>query len=315
MAPRLLTPQALKSLLLKTPSYLSPLPQIIPINATWFLPNDPQKRTGLSAHKTLRIPHSRFFDIDTVKDHTIDLPHMLPTPSTFVSSMRKLKIRKEDHLVFYDSFEAGILAAPRAAWTAKIMGHENVSVLNNFKIYVKDGFEVVKGEDGILDYEARELNPTEEYPEGITAELDRVVAFDEVKALARENLTTGKLAKDIQILDARPNGRFTGKDPEPRPGLSSGHLPGSISVPFGSLLGPDGQILDSEKLREILEKAGVKDDGKMKISSCGTGVTAAVVDLALQEAGFGEGLGKRRVYDGAWTEWAQKADKDLILKD
>ncbi|KAK6361825.1 hypothetical protein TWF730_005539 [Orbilia blumenaviensis] len=314
--PRLLTPQTLKTLLLKNPSYLSSTPQIIPINATWFLPNDPQKRTGKAAHSQLRIPHSRFFDIDTVKDHNIPLPHMLPPTKVFVEAMRKLKVRREDHLVFYDSFEAGILAAPRAAWTARIMGHQGVSILNNFKIYVKEGFEVVKGEDGILDYEARELTGAEEYPEDITAELDRVVAFDEVAALARENLQLkGDVAKGIQILDARPGGRFTGKDPEPRAGLSSGHLPGSISVPFGSLLGGEGEILDGGKLREILEKAGVKDDGKTKIASCGTGVTAAVIDLALEEAGFQEGTGKRRVYDGSWTEWAQKADKDLILKD
>ncbi|KAK6534483.1 hypothetical protein TWF281_005805 [Arthrobotrys megalospora] len=232
--------------------------------------------------------------------------------------MRSLKIRREDHLVFYDSYEAGILAAPRAAWTARIMGHESVSVLNNFKIYVTENIgPVVYGEENIKDYEARELSPEEEYPEDITAELDRVVAFNEVEALARENLhlNNGDLAKGIQILDARPGGRFTGKDPEPRAGLSSGHLPGSISIPFISLLGGNGEILENGKLREALEKAGVKDDGKTKIASCGTGVTASVIDLALEEAGFGEGFGKRRVYDGSWTEWAQRADKELILKD
>ncbi|KAF3140433.1 hypothetical protein TWF594_006402 [Orbilia oligospora] len=294
MALRLLPPSLLKPLLLKSPSYLSPLPQLIPINATWFLPNDPQRRTGAASHKLLRIPHSRFFDIDEIKNHAINLPHMLPPTK-------------------------GILAAPRAAWTAKLMGHEKVSVLNNFKVYVNEGYEVVKGEEeDILDYEKRELSPEEEYPENITAEVDRVVAFDEVLALAKENLSflpTGKLSKDIQILDARPNGRFTGKDPEPRAGLSSGHLPGSISVPFVSLLGSNGELLDNGKLREVLEKAGVKDDGKTKITSCGTGVTASVIDLALEEAGFGESLGKRRVYDGSWTEWAQQADKELILKD
>lgn len=242
---------------------------------------------------------------------------MLPTPKTFVEAMRKLKIRREDHLVFYDSWEMGILAAPRAAWTARVMGHGAVSVLNNFKIYVKEGYETVKGEEGISDYEKRELSPEEEYPENITADLDRVVSFSEVASLARENLTLppGRLSKDIQILDARPNGRFTGKDPEPRAGLSSGHLPGSLSIPFISLLGPDGEYPDGGKLREILEKAGVKDDGKTKITSCGTGVTATVIDLALEEAGFGEEGGKRRVYDGSWTEWAQKAEKELILKD
>ncbi|KAK6521335.1 hypothetical protein TWF506_001558 [Arthrobotrys conoides] len=317
MTLRLLPPSLLKPLLLKSPSHLSPLPQLIPINATWFLPNDPQKRTGRTAHNLLRIPHSRFFDIDEVKDHTINLPHMFPSPKTFVDSMRRLKIRREDHLVFYDSFEQGILAAPRAAWTARLMGHEKVSVLNNFKVYVQEGYEVVKGEEDILDYEGRELSSEQEYPEDITAEVDRIVSYDEILTLAKENLSllsTGKLSHDIQILDARPSGRFTGKDPEPRAGLSSGHLPGSTSVPFVSLLGNNGEFLEPGKLREILESAGVKDDGKTKITSCGTGVTASVIDLALEEAGFGEAVGKRRVYDGSWTEWAQKADKELILK-
>ncbi|KAF3918910.1 hypothetical protein ABW20_dc0105361 [Dactylellina cionopaga] len=279
------------------------------------MPNDPAKRTGLKSHAQLRIPHSRFFDIDVVKDATIDLPHMLPPAKVFVEAMRALKVRREDWLVFYDSWENGILSAPRAAWTARLMGHEGVSVLNNFKVYVEQqSGPVVKGEEGLLDYEKREIGKGEEYTDDITVQTEKVVAFEEVAELAKENLRSGMVpVTGIQILDARPNGRFTGKDPEPRPGLSSGHVPGSISVPFVNLLdGKDKTLLPKEKLREVLEKAGVKDDGKVKIASCGTGVTASVIELALEEAGFG---GERKVYDGSWTEWAQKADKELIVKD
>ncbi|KAK6502835.1 hypothetical protein TWF481_007878 [Arthrobotrys musiformis] len=308
--PRLLPPSLLKSLLPKNPSYLSSTPQIIPINATWFLPNDPKKRTGLASHNQLRIPHSRFFDIDGVKDLTSDLPHMLPAASTFVEAMRRLKIRREDYLVFYDSFEDGILAAPRAAWTARVMGHQGVSVLNNFKIYVEEGYDVTKGPEGAEDYQNRQLSPEEEYPSA-TADLERVISFEDVTALARENLTA---PPNIQILDARPNPRFTGAAPEPRPGLPSGHIPGSLSIPFISLLSPTAKaFLPPSELRKILTDAGVTDDGKTKITSCGTGVTATVIDLALEEAGFKENE-KRRVYDGSWTEWAQRADKELILK-
>ncbi|EPS43904.1 hypothetical protein H072_2135 [Dactylellina haptotyla CBS 200.50] len=314
--PRILPPGTFSKALLANPSYLSSTPQIVPINATWFMPNDPAKRTGAKSHTQLRIPHSRFFDIDTVKDASIDLPHMLPPASKFVAAMRKLKIRRDDWLVFYDSWENGILSAPRAAWTARLMGHESVSVLNNFKIYVDQQVgPVVKGEEGLYDYEGREIALQDEYPEDIKVVSGRVVGFDEVTGLARENLKNPGDVK-VQIFDARPGGRFAGKDPEPRPGLSSGHIPGSISVPFMSLLdGNDKALLPSAQLREILDKAGVKDDGKMKIASCGTGVTAAVVELALEEAGYGEGEGERRVYDGSWTEWAQKADKELIVKN
>ncbi|KAF3936544.1 hypothetical protein ABW19_dt0201595 [Dactylella cylindrospora] len=316
--PRLLPPKHLSAALLKNPSHLSSTPQIIPINATWLMPNDPLGRTGLTLHNLLRIPHSRFFDIDEIKDASINLPHMLPPSKVFVDAMRRLKIRREDSLVFYDSFEGGILSAPRAAWTARLMGHPAVSVLNNFKMYVEEkAGPVVEKDEGILDYEGRELRPEEEYPYDITVEGERVVGYNEVVGLAKENLGLGKgVQPEIQILDARPNGRFTGKDPEPRPGLSSGHIPGSISVPFSSLLDPQTKsLLPGDKLREVLLKAGVKDDGKTKVASCGTGVTAAVIELALLEAGFKEEDGIRRVYDGSWTEWAGKAGEELIIKD
>ncbi|KAK6340888.1 hypothetical protein TWF696_009203 [Orbilia brochopaga] len=313
--PRLLPPTSLAKALQTNPHYASPLPQIIPINATWFMPNDPQKRTGALSHQRLRIPHSRFFDIDEIKDATIDLPHMLPSAATFVAAMRRLKIRREDWLVFYDSYENGILSAPRAAWTARIMGHEDVSVLNNFKTYVERKVgPVVEGGEGLHDYEAREIPAAEVYPMDIAADTSRVVSFDEMETLAKENVARG-IAGPIQILDARPAGRFTGADPEPRPGLSSGHVPGSLSVPFVSLLDGDKALLPAAELRKALEAAGVKDDGAVKIATCGTGVTAAVVELALEEAGFKEDSGKRRVYDGSWTEWAQRVDKDLIIKD
>ncbi|KAF3903946.1 hypothetical protein ABW21_db0206329 [Orbilia brochopaga] len=310
--PRLLPPTSLAKALRTNPHYASPLPQIIPINATWFMPNDPQKRTGTQSHQRLRIPHSRFFDIDEVKDATSDLPHMLPSAATFATAMRRLKIRRDDWLVFYDSWENGILSAPRAAWTARVMGHEGVSVLNSFKIYVDGKFgPVAEGSEGLHDYEAREIPAADEYPMDIAAEKTRVVAFDEMEKLARESTAAGR----TQILDARPAGRFTGADPEPRPGLSSGHIPGSLSVPFGSLLNSDKALLGPAELRKVLEAAGVEDDGAEKIATCGTGVTAAVVELALEEAGFKEDRGQRRVYDGSWTEWAQRASKGLIVKD
>lgn len=147
------------------------------------------------------------------------------------------------------------------------------------------------------------------------SELDKskVVAFGEVKDIAKDLNKEGR--EDIQILDARSEGRWRGKDPEPRPGLSSGRIPGSLNVPVPELLDPTTKaFLPPDELRKIFEQKGV-DPEKPIISSCGTGVTATVIDAALTVAGYGEG--SRRIYDGSWTEWAQrvKQGENLIVKD
>lgn len=288
----LVTPAELQSALQKNiHSKLSTAPRVIPLCASWFLPND--GRNGYETFLEQRIPHARFFDLDAVKDPHSPYPHMLPDPKTFAKAMEYMGIRKEDSVVVYDTKELGIFSAPRVGWTLRVFGHENVHVLNNFKKWVEEGFPTESGE-GKVPYPSQ-------YP---VPELDqsKVVAFEEVKQLAKEMKLEG--AEEVQILDARSKGRWQGVDPEPREGLSSGHIPYSISMPISELLDPkDKTLLPASELQVVFKAKGV-DPSKPIINSCGTGVTAAVIDAALTEAGYP--TQQRRLYDGSWTEWAQR---------
>jgi thiosulfate/3-mercaptopyruvate sulfurtransferase len=286
-----------------SPSKLSTSPKTIPICGSWFLPNDPEKRTGQQVFKASHIPSARFFDLDKVADTSSPYPHMLPSPEVFRDALRELGVKRDDTLVVYDSAELGIFSAPRVAWTLKVFGHPSVHLLNNYKLWVEQGHEVEAGEQASVE--------RSEYP---LPELDssKVVDFKEVRSLASDWNKEGR--EEVQILDARSEGRWKGVDPEPRPGLSSGHIPTSQPVPVPDLLDPTTKtFLSPEKLREVFKKRGV-DPTKPIISSCGTGVTATIIDAALTEAGYGDGV--RRVYDGSWTEWAQrvKPAENLIHK-
>ncbi|RPA97381.1 Rhodanese-like protein [Choiromyces venosus 120613-1] len=267
-------------------------PRVIPISAEWYLPNDARK--GPEEFAKLRIPTARFFDLDAVKDHDSPFPHMVPTGKTFAEAMSEMGVGREDTVVLYDSPQIGIFSAPRAAWTFRVFGHPRVHLLNNFKIWVEQGFPVEEGPAGQV--------VGTEYP--VTEpDLSLISSFEEILDIAKEGGREG-----VQILDARPQGRFSGSDPEPRPGLSSGHVPGSISVPFSELVDPVTKKLRSgEELREILLRKGVDPSAKVeKKLMCGTGVTAVVIESALQLAGF---EGKKKIYDGSWTEWAQRIDE------
>lgn len=286
-----------------SPSKLSTSPKTIPICGSWFLPNDPQQRTGREVFTAGHIPSARFFDLDKVADTHSPYPHMLPSPEIFQSAMKELGVKKDDVLVVYDSAELGIFSAPRVAWTLRVFGHPSVHLLNNYKLWVEQGHPVEQGEQASVkrsDYPLPELDSS------------KVVDFKEVRELARDWNKEGR--EEVQILDARSDGRWKGTDPEPRPGLSSGHIPGSLPVPVPELLDPETKtFLSPEKLREVFKQRGV-DPSKPVISSCGTGVTATIIDAALTEAGYGDG--SRRVYDGSWTEWAQrvKPTENLIHK-
>lgn len=275
----------------------SPSPPIA-LCASWFLPNDPQKRTGRAVFAASRIPGARFFDIDTVKDNSSPYPHMLPSSAIFAAAMGSLGIMRNDTLIVYDTKELGIFSAPRVAWTLSRLGHQRVHVLNNYRLWVEAGFPIESGEPSEPE--------TVHYEDSDVHEPAQVVDYDCVRKMAMGAPTTG--FEGALVLDARPRGRFDGTDPEPRPGLPSGHMPGAISVPFGDVLDPDSKaFLPKEHLRELFEARGVRP-GMPLVSSCGTGVTAVVLDAALAEAGYGAQA--RFVYDGSWTEWAMRS-KDV----
>lgn len=300
----LVTPAELDAALRSNaPSKLSTAPRTIPVCGSWFLPNDPQKRSGYEVFKQSHIPGARFFDIDAVSDRESPYAHMLPSADVFADAMRDMGVNSEDTVVVYDTAELGIFSAPRVAWTMRVFGHSAVHVLNNFRLWKEQGYATEAGEQAAVT--------RSEYP---AAKLDasRVAAFEEVRALAKDHNKEGR--EEVNVLDARSYGRWAGTDPEPRPGMSSGHIPGSLSVPVPELLDPVTKaFLPAEELRAVFERKGV-DPSKAVISSCGSGVTAAVVDAALVEAGLGEG--SRKVYDGSWGEWAQRVGttENLIVK-
>ncbi|RDW75922.1 hypothetical protein BP5796_06743 [Coleophoma crateriformis] len=302
----LVTPAELAEALQKNPSSkIATSPRTVPLCATWFLPNDPEKRTGIQCFREKRIPSARFFDLDKVIDKRSPYPHMLPSAVDFAKAMSALGIRRDDTVVVYDSHELGIFSAPRVGWTLKAFGHNSVHVLNNFKLWVEEGRPTESGEFWDVD--------TCSYP---IPEFDasKLVEYEELVEIAKDHNKEG--SEGIQILDARSQGRWSGKDPEPRPGLSSGHIPGSISMPMNELLDPVQKTFKSgEELRKIFESKGI-DPNKKIITSCGTGVSAAVIDAALSEAGYGDEA-QRRLYDGSWTEWAQRVrpSDNLIVKN
>ena len=212
-------------------------------------------------------------------------------------------------MVVYDSKELGLFSAPRVGWMFRAMGHPKVNVLNSFKKWVQDGHAV---ETGPPVEKAKQKNE-KKYP---IPQLDasKAANFDEVKAITAKSKSPSANPSSLpQILDARPNPRFTGAAPEPRPGLGSGHIPNSISIPFSSLLDQDsGTLLPAATLIKTFGDNHV-DTERPVVSSCGTGVTAAIVDLALEEAGYLDGgadqEGKRRIFDGSWTEWAMRVQE------
>jgi thiosulfate/3-mercaptopyruvate sulfurtransferase len=254
---------------------------VVVLDATYYLPNENKDAAALFLEA--RLPGARFFDIDAVTDKNSSLPHMLPAPEVFGAAVAALGVSASSHVVVYDL--RGIFSSARLWWMFRVFGHDNVSVL-----------------DGGLPAWIAEGGPVEAGAPVPVAAGDFVAGFrpERVRALAemRQNLVTGT----ERVLDARAAGRFDGSVPEPRAGMRSGHIPGAVSLPFTDLL-ENGRMLPPEKLREKFAAAGVGAETKI-VTSCGSGVTAAVLTLGLALAGLPEGA----LYDGSWTEWGSRDD-------
>jgi thiosulfate/3-mercaptopyruvate sulfurtransferase len=261
-------------------------PDLVIIDATWYMPNE-----GKDAHAEYlgeHIPGALFFDIDEIADTKSTLPHMLPPPEKFSSRMRGMGVGDGSRIVVYDS--RGLYSAARVWWTFRVMGVDDVSVLNGgLPKWRREGLPLERGA------------PPNRTTRHFTARrnLELVRDLSDMKALLKD--------KSAQIIDARAPERFAGKAPEPRAGLRSGHIPGSHNVPFGKLLNQDGTLKSAPELQRLFEQAGV-DLNKPVVTSCGSGITASVLALGLAE------LGHRRtsVYDGSWSEWG--ADQSLPIE-
>jgi thiosulfate/3-mercaptopyruvate sulfurtransferase len=261
-------------------------PDLVIIDATWYMPNE-----GKDAHAEYldeHIPGALFFDIDEIADTKSTLPHMLPPPEKSSSRMRGMGVGDGSRIVVYDS--RGLYSAARVWWTFRVMGVDDVSVLNG-------GLPKWKREGLPLESGAPPNRTTRHFTARRNLELVRDLS--DMKALLKD--------KSAQIIDARAPERFAGKAPEPRAGLRSGHIPGSHNVPFGKLLNQDGTLKSAPQLQRLFEQAGV-DLNKPVVTSCGSGITASVLALGLAE------LGHRRtsVYDGSWSEWG--ADQSLPIE-
>ena len=251
-------------------------PDVVLLDASWHLPGS--GRDADAEFRAAHLPGAQRFDIDALSDPDSPLPHMAPRPVAFQDAARAWGVRARGQVVAYDA--VGLLSAARAWWTFRLMGHERVAVLDGgLPKWLAEGRPVEGGEAG----------PS---PAGdLRAAPDPSLAVD-ADAVA-EALATGS----AQVLDARSRARFAGKAPEPRPGLRPGHMPGALSLPFGEVLRADGTMKDADGIRDALVAEGV-DPARPAIATCGSGVTAAILALALAR------LGRRAaVYDGSWAEW------------
>jgi thiosulfate/3-mercaptopyruvate sulfurtransferase len=251
------------------------------VDATWYLPT--LKRDARAEFREAHIPGAVYFDIDAIADQTSGLPHMLPDAATFAEAVGALGIGDGDRVVVY----AGKLltASARVWWTFRVFGHERVAVLDGgFPRWRAEGRPVASGEP-----KPTRRRFTARYRPELVVDLDGM----------RRNLTTRR----AEVLDARSAGRFVGTEPEPRPGLRGGHIPGSLSLPFDRLFRPDGTLLPPGELRQLFESTRV-DLGRPIVTTCGSGVTACVLALGLHRIGRPDAA----VYDGSWTEWGGHAD-------
>jgi thiosulfate/3-mercaptopyruvate sulfurtransferase len=257
-------------------------PDLCLFDATLYLPNEGRNARAefLAAH----IPGARFFDIDEIADPETDLPHMVPSAGRFERLVGALGVSNASFVVFYD--QRGVFSAPRGWWLMGLFGHDRAAVLDGgLPKWRAEGRKLEAGE------------PPPPAPAHFRADFraSRVRGLGDL----RDNLAS----REALVLDARSAARFAAAAPEPRAGLRGGHIPGAVSLPFGELMAPNGTLLAPDALRARFAAAGV-DGRRPVVTSCGSGVSAAVLTLGLARAGLPQGA----VYDGSWTEWGGRED-------
>ena len=260
-------------------------PDVLVVDAGWFLPSE--ERNGREEYENVHIPGAVFFDIDAYADTGSDLPHMLPGPDAFSSMMGHMGIGDGHRIIVYDRH--GLFSAARVWWTFRTFGHDDVAIL-----------------DGGFPKWEREGRPLSNLPiipreRSFTARLNNLMVRDLTQV--RKNIDSAK----AQLLDARGVARFRGETPEPREGMSAGHIPGSLNLPYTELSDPeDGTVLDAEALSALFDATGIN---RMRpvITTCGSGITACVLAFGLHLLGHRDVA----VYDGSWAEWGSRDDTPI----
>lgn len=252
-------------------------PDVSILDCSWHLPT--AKRDAKAEFLEVHIPSAQFFDIDLISDTESSLPHMLPRPEKFASHVRKMGIGDGKKVICYDSL--GLYSAARVWWMFKVFGHDDVAVL--------DG--------GLLKWKA-ENRPLEDGPPIKPQERHFTARFQSMMVRDKSDVR-----KVLQVADARSPGRFRGEEPEPRPGVRAGHIPGAKNIHYATLLNPDGTLKPEPELAKVFETAGI-DITKPVVTSCGSGVTAAILSLSLTTLNARD----HALYDGSWVEWGSAID-------
>ena len=259
-------------------------PDLQIVDASFYLPA--QNRDADAEYAAGHIPGAVRFDHDKVADHSTDLPHMVPSPEVFAEAVGQMGIGENDRIVSDDG--PGIFSAPRAWWLFRTMGARNVYVLDG-------GLDGWKAEGRPIQSEVPSPAPKTFTP---SFRPEKVVNIEKMKSIAE--------AGSRQIADARGAGRFAAAEPEPRQGLRSGHMPGARSLPSG-IFSADGKLKTLPELRQVIEEAGI-DLARPVVTTCGSGITAAIITLALESLGHDDNA----LYDGSWTEWGSRADTPVV---
>lgn len=256
------------------------------VDARWYLPNDP--RDGEAAYREGHLPGAVYFPIDEIAGEDDNHPHRAPSAQQVADWLGRVGITPDDLVVVYD--ETGGFSAPRVWFLLRMIGHEKVKVMNG----------------GLHAWRAAGGEVTPDLP-SLTSTSYRLTPQADIPLVSRDAVTAAIKDGSAQIIDARPAGRFSGKDPEPRPGLSSGHMRGAISIPHSELFNEDG-YLSGDELNTHFQQKGL-DPARPVIASCGSGVSACVLLLGLAEAGW---PATAQLYDGSWIDWARHPEAEII---
>lgn len=271
---------------------------VVPVDSTWYMPNNPHN--AREQFRQNRIKNAVFFDLDKVSLQPSKYPHMLPAQRIFNQAVSSMGISTSDSVMVYD--RTGIFSGPRAAWTFALYGHKDVYLVDHYPDFQRAFPDHVTGEAPVeqppLQYGGISVDAfSKKYRE-------QVIEFEELADLVE----SGELTSNYVMFDARSAGRFSGEEPEPRAGLPAGHVPGSLSLPFSKVLTENGNYKTKEEISSLLQQEFGLDltapFDKGIIVLCGTGVTAVILKLAIELVAPNIPL---RVYDGSWTEWAQRA--------